>query len=372
MKESPNASEGLNVGIENDSLHCPPIATAQNVLRILFTSYVFSPDIGGIETVSALLATEFARAGHEVILVTKTSKQDGISWPFKVIRDPSPLKLFRLTRWSQVVFQNNISLSLAWPLYLISRPWIINHQTWLGHLAEKTFFRNRLKTFLLRFATNITISQAVTDIIPCPSQVVGNPYASNLFQANAATKRDREFLFLGRLVSDKGVDLLLNALAELARNGLRPQLTIVGNGPEMGPLQTLAASLGIADQVEFMGSKTGTELAQILQRHQTMVIPSRWIEPFGVVALEGIASGCAIVASNQGGLPDAVGPCGLFFVSGDFKSLATQLERMVREPELHQAFSRERPAHLEHFAPQVVAARILKHVTAAYRKHHPA
>jgi len=368
MKESANTGEGVKAGIENDSLH-RPIATAGNVLRILFTSYVFSPDIGGIETVSALIATEFARAGHEVILVTKTAKQDGISWPFKVIRDPSPLQLVQLTKWSQVVFQNNISLALAWPLLLISRPWIISHHTWLGHLAEKSFFRTRLKTFLLRFATNITISRAVSETLPCPSQVAGNPYASNLFHAPADAKRDREFIFLGRLVSDKGVDLLLNAMAELGRRGLHPRLTIVGTGPETGPLQAQASALGIAAQVDFAGSRTGTELAHILQRHQTMVIPSRWIEPFGVVALEGIASGCAIVASNQGGLPDAVGACGLFFESGDANSLADQLERVLREPDLHEAFLRERPAHLKHFAPPEVASRILRLVAEAHRQH---
>ena len=54
-----------------------------------------------------------------------------------------------------------------------------------------------------------------------------------------------------------------------------------------------------------------------------MVIPSRCAEPFGLVALGGIASGCAIVASDQGGLPDAEGPCGLYFPNRTAKALAT-------------------------------------------------
>jgi hypothetical protein len=61
-------------------------------VKILLSSYVFSPSVGGIETVSALLAPEFVKAGHEVILVTGTGLEDETSWPFQVVRRPGPAR----------------------------------------------------------------------------------------------------------------------------------------------------------------------------------------------------------------------------------------------------------------------------------------
>ena len=91
-------------------------------MKILLSSYVFAPSIGGIETVSALLAPEFIKAGHEVILITLTAKEDDVERPYRVIRRPSPTQLIGLVRWCDVYFQNNISLMLAWPLLFVRRP----------------------------------------------------------------------------------------------------------------------------------------------------------------------------------------------------------------------------------------------------------
>ncbi len=90
-----------------------------------------------------------------------------------------------------------------------------------------------------------------------------------------------------------------------------------------------------------------------------MVVPSIWAEPFGVVALEGIASGCAIAASSQGGLPDAVGPCGLFFENGDVSGLTNALQRLLCEPTLRAQLISAGPKHLEQFQQGVVAGRYL-------------
>jgi glycogen(starch) synthase len=119
-------------------------------VKILLSSYVFSPSVGGIETVSALLAPEFVRAGHDVILVTKTRRDDGKSWPFQVYRDPAPAMFIELTRCCDVFFQNNISLQLAWPLLFVSRPWVISHSTWIDRLGLRGNLRDHLKRSLLR------------------------------------------------------------------------------------------------------------------------------------------------------------------------------------------------------------------------------
>ena len=85
-------------------------------------------------------------------------------------------------------------------------------------------------------------------------------------------------------------------------------------------------------QVSFLGVRVGAELVQILNGHQIIVIPSRWTEPFGLVALEGIACGLVAVGSSNGGLPDAIGPCGEIFHTGDAQSLTDCLEKLLRNP----------------------------------------
>ena len=162
------------------------------------------------------------------------------------------------------------------------------------------------------------------------------------------------------MVSDKGVDLLLDALAELRQRRLHPRLTLIGSGPELAALRKKAARLKIEAQVDFAGSKTGVELAQALNAHSILVVPSRWAEPFGIVALEGIACGCAIVASEIGGLPEAVGPCGLLFEVGNHIALADELQVALTQPQVRERLQREAQAHLTPCAPAEVARRYLR------------
>jgi glycosyltransferase involved in cell wall biosynthesis len=91
-----------------------------------------------------------------------------------------------------------------------------------------------------------------------------------------------------------------------------------------------------------------------------MVVPSIWAEPFGVVALEGLAAGCAVAASSGGGLPDAVGPCGVLFPNGDAKELAAALKELLVNPARRQKLLAERDRHLEQFRPETVAKRYLE------------
>jgi glycogen synthase len=88
-------------------------------------------------------------------------------------------------------------------------------------------------------------------------------------------------------------------------------------------------------------------------------IPSKFAEPFGVVALEGVASGCAIVASSGGGLPDAVGACGVYFSNGDAKGLASALEQTLTDATLRAKLVSGGQTHLKEFQPEVIADRYL-------------
>jgi glycogen(starch) synthase len=328
-------------------------------MKILLSSYVFAPSIGGIETVSALLAPEFIKAGHEVILITLTMQPDEVKRPYPVLRRPSARKMMELIRWCDVYFQNNISLLMAWPLLLVRKPWVVAHHTWIRPFGERFTLRAKLKTHLLRYSHNATISHPIADRIPAPSTIVGNPYDDRVYQARPEILREVELVYLGRLVSDKGVDTLLHALLQLKRWNLTPRLTVIGSGPEERMLRHLAKNLGVERQINFVGAKKPDEISRMLNAHQILVVPSRMPEPFGIVVLEAIACGCVIVASRSGGLPDAVGKCGITYEISDLQALTNALLLVLTRPELRAEIQTHAERHLENFWPGVVAAKYL-------------
>jgi glycogen(starch) synthase len=327
-------------------------------VKILLGSHHFSPSIGGIETVSELLAREFVKLGHELRVITQTP--GGNDFPFRVVRRPTAPEVFRQAVWCDVFLQNNISLRTIWPLLFIRRPLYITHQTWMPTAERGLDWSARLKRFVLRFGRSIAISQAIAQQLPVPSVTIGNPYDNEVFTRFPSADRNRDLIYVGRLVSDKGVDLLVHALSILHGFGIQTQLTIVGSGPERSALENQVRDLKLQSVVEFVGSQTGAQLAETLNRHRVLVVPSRWPEPFGIVALEAIACGCVVVGSNQGGLPEAIGPCGITFPNNDVHALANGLVEVLTNPERRATMRSQADSHLAKFSKTRVAQAYLQ------------
>lgn len=336
-------------------------------MNILLCTVPFHPSVGGIETVSLLLAERFQRMGHQVVVVTMTAAPAVDSHEFQVVRQPGPATLIKLIARADVVFHNNISLRFAWPMLLCHRPWVVAHHTWIPTAGLAA----RIKRMVLRLGRHIAVSQAVARSLPVPCVVVPNPYADDLFVQHDGTARRGQLVFVGRLVSDKGVDVLLQALARLARDGTAVRLTVIGDGPEKMALRQQAETLGIAHQVTFAGRRTGPSLAAALNAHQVLVVPSVWEEPFGVVALEAMACGCVPLVARSGGLPEAVGLGGAVFERADPQSLAQGIAALLGAPEALDRYRSCAAAHLERHSRDAVAKRYLQVITDAARKPAP-
>ena len=340
-------------------------------MRILIYSRAFLPQIGGLELKVAQLAEEFAWRGNEVVLLTTTVGGEDNSPAYIVRRNPGPAEMFRWMRWCDVFFHVNVSLRGFWPLLLIRRPWIVSHQSWYCRPDGRIAWQDRLKRYLLRYASaSIAVSKAVADDLAIPSVVINNAYREDTFHRFLATERPLDLVFVGRLVSDKGVDILLDALHLLASTGSRRRLSIVGDGPERPRLEAQACRLGLQDHVRFLGIKTGHDLAQILNQHQVMVVPSRYNEPFGIVALEGAACGCVVVGSEGGGLKEAIGPCGPTFPNGNASALAKVLDQLMRNPVTMERFRREAPKHLAMHSASYIVDKYLDVFRSATLKRH--
>ncbi|MGB5135683.1 MAG: glycosyltransferase family 4 protein [Prochlorococcaceae cyanobacterium] len=331
-------------------------------MNILFTSNRFYPDIGGIESISGILAHHFVKAGHSLRLVTQSAgsaDEDCATYPFPIVRRPRVAELLACYRWADVVFQNNIEIRALWPQLLVRRPLMIALHTWLRSAAGRRRAVDRFKQLLLGTANRVvSVSQAIRDDSFPGSTVIGNPYRSTMFCRVPGIEREKSIVYLGRLVSDKGVDLLLRSFADLRPPEWR--LSIIGSGPERDALERLAVELRISPSVHFLGALQGDALVRELNRHELMVIPSRWREPFGVVALEGLACGCVLLASDGGGLPDAVGPAGLLFRRGDPADLTRQLHLLLHDGELRARLRSQAPAHLARFEEDQVCSHYLE------------
>lgn len=325
----------------------------------------FPPSVGGIETVAALLSRAWQRRGHQVeILASNDSAPLRPVFPelAKVHYRPGPLTILKALKRADVFVHMNVSLSGVWPLALIRRPWIaVHHGFYVRH--GRRDWRERLKLKLAsRAAANIAVSQAVADSLPVRCQVIPNPYDDSVFHPVASEAEGGGFnvAFVGRLVSDKGAELLLKAVALLVRQRIEPapKLSIIGDGPEMERLQRLTRELALAGSVQFLGELAQGSIAEELRRHRIMVVPSR-AEAFGIVALEGAGCGCAVLAARTGGLLEAAGAGGVFFEPGEVEDLASKLGFLLTHPEHVSEQRVGMGEHLARHAPEIVAERYL-------------
>jgi glycosyltransferase involved in cell wall biosynthesis len=248
---------------------------------------------------------------------------------------------------------------------LINRPWVVAHHTWIARTDGRLSLVDRLKLQAIQAARNISVSRAIAAKLGVSSRVIPNPYRDDVFRRTNAGTREGDLVFVGRLVSDKGVDLLLDALAILKARGVNPRTTIVGAGPERDALDAQVRRLDLS--VAFAGVKQRDDLVPILNAHRLLVVPSRWEEPFGVVALEGMACGCVPVVARSGGLPDAIGDAGVIFEKGDAQALAHCIEQLLRDETRLEDLRDHASAHLERHRAAVIAGEYLEVFAEALR-----
>ncbi len=138
---------------------------------------------------------------------------------------------------------------------------------------------------------------------------------------------------VGKLESQKGVDLVLTAMARVRE----ARLEVIGTGPARAFLASLARDLGLGDRVAFSGSVPPGEMPGRLRAADVLVQASRTLpdlkEQFGRAVVEAMATGLAVVVSDSGELPQVVGKAGIVFPEGDAEALAAHLARLDARPD---------------------------------------
>ncbi len=182
----------------------------------------------------------------------------------------------------------------------------------------------------------------------------------DLFHPPAGRDPERVFTIgvAGRLVTEKGVDIVLEALARLSG---RWRLRIAGEGPERRALERMARDLRIDERVQFDGAIPNMQMPAYLRELDALVLASRtrprWKEQFGRILIEAMATGVAVAGAASGEIPNVIGDAGLVFPEGDVAALSAALSRLLHESGLREALGRAgRQRVLQHYTQAQIAA----------------
>lgn len=189
--------------------------------------------------------------------------------------------------------------------------------------------------------------------------VIPNGVDTDEFRYTDLSHRDlREVLFVGRLEREKGLDVLLRALSLLPHD---LKLTVCGEGERELEYRALAAQLGIADRVRFLGRRTGLALVALFERVGVCVLPSR-AEGMPLVMLEAMSSGVPFIGTAVGGIPDAAEHehSALVVPPDDPPALAGALGRLLNDSSLAAHLASNARGEVEHrFSWSTVAEQAL-------------
>jgi glycogen(starch) synthase len=332
-------------------------------LRILFWTEQFWPYIGGVEVLSAKLILELRARGHDVEVATSHARMDlpdvdqyeGVRIHRFRFREPLEQKdiaaitriRHRLAELRERFAPDMVHLNFSGPgaYYHLATagvrpcPWLVTiHQL----LPESASSRDSVMGRMLRAADWVTaISGCVLENVrslsaevTARSSVIYNGLEPPGVTPAPLRSDPPVLLCLGRLVPEKGFDVAIAGLPSLRERFPGIRMVVAGDGPTRADLEQLAASVHVAEAVDFVGWVAPDRVPALINSATVVVVPSRWEEPFGLVALEAALMERPVVAAQVGGLPEVVldGVTGLMFPRDDAQGLAAAVGALLGEP----------------------------------------
>ena len=355
-------------------------------MNVLMYTHAFAPSTGGVETYMMLLAEGLSKMSEgdggpihvTVATPTPAGGMDDARMPYRIVRRPNQMQLAKLIRAADIVHAAGPAfppLVIAW---LFRKPIVVEHSGYQsicpngmllygrdrvlcpGHFMARRYreclrcnqkdwgwlrsLRQLLLTFPRRWlcrrvASNVGPSRHIARRIALPKTEVifhGVPPTPDNSSAQVTNRNGQPvcFAYVGRLVIEKGVAVLLRAAAQLVRSGVDFRVRILGDGPERQSLEELVRQFGLADRIEFVGAVPAERVTEALGWADAVVMPSVWEDVAPLVAIEQMMKGKLVIASDIGGLGEEIGDTGLTFPPGDAAALAGCMQRVLDSPEL--------------------------------------
>lgn len=163
--------------------------------------------------------------------------------------------------------------------------------------------------------------------------------------------------YMGRLVEEKGIDNLLDALTNLSVN---VKLLLIGSGPYKSKIIEKANHTGIRDRVMIIDQVPSLDVPRYMNCMDCLVLPSltrsNWKEQFGRVLVEAMACEVPVIGSNSGEIPTVIGDAGLIFQEGNSNDLLEQLELLVKDNDLRKKLGEKgRQRVQDHYTQKKIA-----------------
>jgi glycosyltransferase involved in cell wall biosynthesis len=247
-------------------------------------------------------------------------------------------------RWGERWLLNNVDYALAGTA---SAAQVWREKGFTGNMAVVPQFGVDPELFNPKFAE---IESRQENLAPSTSHQAPS-------QHSALSTQHFTVGYIGRLVEEKGIHLLLEAAARLKDDW---RLRIVGSGPMRDSLHALAHQLNISDRVEWIDWIPSVEMPAQYHQIDVLAVPSltrpNWKEQFGRVLIEAMSGGVPVVGSDSGAIPDIIGQAGLVVPEGDIPALATALCRLQDNAALRAQLAESgRARTIAHFTHEQVA-----------------
>lgn len=355
-------------------------------MKVLIYTNAFHPQIGGQETILKLLAEGLAlRTSKDVVVTvatpTRAGGSDDSKLPFTVVRKPSFISLVRLYLQADVV---HLAGPMMLPMILaiaLRKPMVVEHHGFQticpngqllygpsqslcsGYFMTRQYLKcircnsdlgllRSMKMWLLTFPRRWVCQRATSNVLPTAwlgsmirlnrmETIVHGIPAPLISGADGPNDPVPTFVFVGRLVTSKGVRVLLNAVKIARSEGLNFRVSIIGKGPDRELLEALAQELCIDHFVRFLGYVAEDQLERIVDGASAVIMPSLAGEVFGLSAAENMARGKLVIASDIGSLSEVIGDAGMTFPAGDSKALALLMREVIQRPSIVKEFGQK-------------------------------
>jgi len=351
-------------------------------LNLLVVTPYYPPHWGGLEVVAYHVASQMAKRGHNVNVVTSAPRCNSsileenvnvhrVSVSFKVFNTPLSLEAYRVCKilaehadlihtYAYPVYFSDISKLIAAkrgiPLVL---EWVMDpresqtyKQSLLARLVTDMYFKihgdmvfdkasviivpsEQFKERVIRYG----VSKDKIQVIPCGID-------TNIFSPGRLTtklQKNTKFmiLFVGRISEQKGLDILLKALPRVLKEHPDTSLIVIGLCDQMHFWRRIQKDLAmVRGHVRFLENVTRSQLISYYRAAEVLAFPSRY-ESFGMVPIEAMACGTPVVGTPVGISAGIVRQAGILVNREDPENLAEALNRILSEPHLRQKLSRK-------------------------------
>ncbi len=331
--------------------------------RILYWAQLFWPYVGGVEVLGKRYVLNMCERGHELAVITS---QGSLQIPETEFLDGVPIYRLPLddVLRSRDLVQLNHLLKKVEEIKKRFQPEVVHinftdpsvffHWQTQGNSAASTLValhvalpsnspEDSLVKTTLRSAQWVTApSRSIQEEVLCLTPEIRDR-CSVIYSSLEAPSipptplgfQPAQLACLGRVTEEKGFDVALRAMVRILQEFPDTTLAIAGDGPARGSLERLAEELGISSAVRFHGWISPEKVAEFMNGVTLVLVPSRWREAFGLVALQAAQLGRPVIASDVGGLPEIVlnEETGLLVPYEDDRALAKAVLRLLRDPQ---------------------------------------